>query len=343
MTANETWGSHQGRQVHRITLRAGAITAVVSTYGARLVQLWVPDRDGRAGDVVLGFDEFDGYLSTGTYAGAICGRYGNRIAASRCIVDGRALDLDANEGPNHLHGGSAGLDKRVWTLAEVADDRATFEIESPDGDMGYPGDCRIRATYALGADGTLTVTMEAEASAPTPLNIVQHAYVNLTGQPGTTIEDHVVTIAADHYTPVNDALLPTGEIRTVSGTPFDLRRPGRLGDALAAVGADGFDHNWCLSGSLDGDGLRPCLVAHDPASGRHMALSTNQPGVQFFTAAPFDGSETGKGGEPLGRHAGFTLETQCFPDTPNNPQFPGGILRPGEAYRHVMVFRFSAD
>lgn len=329
-------GQIDGQQVRQATLEAGGLKAVLLTWGARLAELWVPDRKSNQADIVLGHDNPKDWETHGTYLGATCGRYGNRIAGGSFTLDGKTVQLDQNEGPKTLHGGTQGFDRKTWEIADHSDTHVTFALTSPDGDMGFPGTLTATTTYRI--DGqTLTIEMTATTDAPTSVNLVNHAYFNLAGQGAGDIMGQHLQIEAAHYTPVDDQLIPTGEIRAVAGTAFDFRQPRTIGAQLPGPGA--FDHNLCLSAPTGPDGLRLCLTATDPASGRRMRLSTNQPGVQLYTGAHFDGP--GKQGAHYPRFAGFAAETQRFPDSPNNPQFPSTRLNPGETYRHVMRFDFT--
>lgn len=329
-------GQIDGQQVQQVTLEAGGLKAVLFTWGARLAELWVPDRKGTQADIVLGHDNPKDWETHGTYLGATCGRYGNRIAGGRFMLDGKTVQLDRNEGPKTLHGGTQGFDRKAWTIDSHSDTHVTFTLTSPDGDMGFPGTLHATTTYRI--DGqTLTIEMTAATDAPTVVNLVNHAYFNLAGQGAGDIMGRHLQVEAAHYTPVDDQLIPTGEIRAVAGTAFDFRTERTIGAQLPGPGA--FDHNLCLSAPLGADGLRPCLTATDPASGRRMRLSTNQPGVQLYTGAHFNGP--GKRGAHYPRFAGFAAETQRFPDSPNNPQFPSARLDPGETYRHLMRFDFT--
>jgi aldose 1-epimerase len=329
-------GRIDGQQVRQATLEAGGLKVALLNWGARLSELWVPDRKGIQADIVLGHDNPKDWETHGTYLGATCGRYGNRIAGGRFTLDGRTFQLDRNEGEKTLHGGSKGFDRQTWDIADHSDTHVTFALTSPDGDMGFPGTLQARTTYRI--DGqTLTIEMTATTDTPTVVNLVNHAYFNLAGQGAGDIMGQHLQIEATHYTPVDDQLIPTGEIRSVAGTAFDFRKERTIGARLPDPKA--FDHNLCLSGTPDAEGLRPCLTAADPASGRRMRLSTNQPGVQLYTGAHFDGP--GKEGAHYPRFAGFAAETQRFPDSPNNPQFPSARLDPGETYRHVMRFDFT--
>lgn len=330
-------GQIGGADVHQVTLSGpGGLRAELLTFGARLAQLWVPDRSGALADIVLGQDSLDDWQTYGTYLGATCGRYANRIAKGRFPLNGHRVQLDCNEGAQHLHGGSAGFDRKIWRIDSHSDSHVTFALTSPDGEMGFPGTLQARTTYRL--DSGLTIEMEATTDAPTVVNLVNHAYFNLAGQGAGNIMGHQLQVEAGFYLPVDGTLIPTGEVLSVSGTPFDFRQPRPIGEGLP--GPNAFDHNLCLTAATGPDGLRPCLVATDPNSGRRMRLSTTEPGVQLYTGAHFaDGP--GKQGARYPRFAGFAVETQRFPDSPNNPHFTSARLDPGQTYRHVMHFDFT--
>lgn len=331
-------GQIDGQDVLEASLEADGLKLVLLTWGARLAELWVPDSKGNRADIVLGHDNAKDWATYGTYLGATCGRYGNRIAGGSFTLDGKTRPLDRNEGPKTLHGGSKGFDRKAWTIESHSDTHVTFALTSPGGDMGFPGTLHARTTYRI-AGRTLTIEMTATTDAPTVVNLVNHAYFNLEGQGAGDIMRQHLQIEASHYTPVDDQLIPTGEILTVAGTAFDFRQPRPIGAKLP--GPKAFDHNLCLSAPIGADGLRPCLTATDPASGRRMQLSTNQPGVQLYTGAHFDGP--GKQGAHYPRFAGFAAETQRFPDSPNRPQFPSARLNPDETYRHLMRFDFTPE
>jgi len=329
-------GKIDGTDHQQAILEANGLRVVLLTWGARLAELWVPDSKGNFTDIVLGHDTAKDWETHGTYLGATCGRYANRIAGGRFTLDGRTIQLDRNEGEKSLHGGSQGFDRKHWTIDSHSDTHVTFATTSPDGEMGYPGTLQARATYRI--DGpTLTIEMTATTDAPTIVNLVNHAYFNLAGQGQGDIMGHQLQVEASHYVPVDADLIPTGEVLTVANTAFDFRQPRLIGAQLPGPG--GFDHNLCLFAPIGANGLRPCLTATDPSSGRRVQLSTTEPGVQLYTGAHFDGP--GKQGARYPRFAGFAVETQRFPDSPNNPHFPSARLDPGQTYRHVMRFDFS--
>jgi aldose 1-epimerase len=349
MAKVDHYGNLDGRHVEAVTLEAGPLRARLITYGARLTELWVPGRDGTPADIVLGHDTLEQYRATKTYFGATAGRYANRIREGRFRLNGADLQLDRNEGANHLHGGTEGLDRQVWTLADTSATWATLTLASPDGDMGYPGRLDATVTYELSGDG-LRVIMAATTDRPTIVNIVHHSYFNLAGQGQGDVLAQEMRLDAPFYTPVDGELLTTGEILSVQGTPFDFTTPKPIGrdiDRLAGVGGavfgegGGYDHNWCLNGA--GEDLRLAAEIRDPASGRRLTLRTTEPGVQVYTGGYLEESVIGKGGVPYRKFGGFTLETQKFPGTPNHAHFPPCTLHPGQTYRHEMVFGLSAD
>lgn len=334
----ETLGLIDGVAVRSVTLSGpGGLRVGLLSFGARLAELWAPDREGRLADIVLGHDRLEDWQTRGGYLGATCGRYGNRIAGGSFVLDGRQVQLDRNEGAHQLHGGSAGLDRKVWEIVSHAADHVTFAVTSPDGDMGYPGTLRACTTYRLG-DGCLEIVMEATTDAPTVVNLVNHAYFNLAGQQSGDVLAQHLQIEAGHYLPVDQALIPTGEVLSVAGTALDFRSLRPIGSAMPGPG--GFDHNLCLSAPPDAEGLRPAATALDPASGRRLRLWTTEPGVQLYTGGHFDGTP-GKQGARYPRFAGFALETQRFPDSPNRPQFPSARLEPGQTYAHRMRLDLS--
>lgn len=326
------FGQVNGQEVGLFTLTSAAgLRAAVTPYGARLVQLWVPDRDGILGDVVLGHDLVQDYVTHPTYFGATCGRYANRIAGGRFTLDGVDHQLDCNEGANHLHGGRQGFDRMIWAVTDSGPSHITLQTSSPDGEMGYPGACEMQVTYRIDGE-RFVIEMTASTDAPTVINMVNHAYFNLAG--AGDVLDHVMQVNAETYTPVTDDLLTTGELRSVAASGFDFRQAQRLRDAMADL-PDGYDHNWCVAGA------GPCLTLTDPASGRRLRLWTDQPGVQIYTCGQMRNPVPGKAGAVYGRFAGLTLETQRYPCSPNHPHFPSAVLRPGEVYAHRMELGFD--
>ena len=322
----------------------------VLAWGAALQELVVPGRKG-ATDVILGYDDMTGYLKASNYFGATVGRYANRIAKGRFTLDGKVYELATNDGPNALHGGVRGFDKHLWTIDRVASGAksasATLTYTSPDGEEGYPGTMKVTATFTLTETNELEVTYRATSDKPTIANITNHSYFNLGGvAAGHSATEALVTIPAAHYTPVDTTLIPTGEIRSVEGTPFDFRKPRRVSDRIRD-GRDeqlrigrGYDHNWVVS-RAPVSGLQLMAKVEDPASGRTMQIFSNQPGVQFYTGNFLDGTATGKGGVIYRQGDGLCFEPQVFPDTPNKPSFGSARLNPGQTYENRIVYRFS--
>lgn len=351
MIGRSPFGSVDGAPVHAYTVLTDAgIRARLIDFGARLVELHVPDRAGRLADIVLGFDDLASYASSDAYFGATCGRYGNRIARGRFDLHGRQVQVDRNEGVNHQHGGRNGFDRKIWHSAfEPEGTTIRFESTSADGEMGFPGALEMSATYEFDAS-EVRVTMECRTDAPTIVNLVHHSYFNLAGHGSGDVLGHEVTFDSDFYTPVDSELLATGEILSVVGTVFDFRHGETIGSRIAEVPSSGggvleegrgYDHNWVLRG-VQGE-LSDVAVVHDPASGRVMRLRSTEPGVQFYTAGDLSTAVIGKGGVPYGKYAGFALETQKFPCAPNFSHFPSTELRPDQLYSHRMVFDFSTD
>jgi aldose 1-epimerase len=317
------------------------------SYGATIVSLRVPDRRGQLGDVVLGFDTFDEYITKKPpYFGAIVGRYGNRIAKGRFTLEGKTYQLATNNGPNHLHGGVKGFDKLVWRgepFERGGDVGIAYTLTSPDGDEGYPGTLNVSVRYTLSATNELTVDYDATTDKATPINLTQHSYFNLAGDGSGDILGHELAIDADRYTPVDEGLIPTGELALVEGTPFDFRKATSVGARIDADNQQlrygkGYDHNWALSG---GTGLHHAARLVDPKSGRTLDVSTTEPGMQFYAGNFLDGTITGKAGHVYNHRNGLCLETQHFPDSPNHANFPSTILRPGARYQSQTVFAFG--
>ncbi len=340
-----------GKPVDMFTLTNGrGIEMQVISYGAIIMSLKVPDRAGKTADVVLGFDSPEGYLGPPPppYFGALIGRYGNRIGKAQFTLDGKTYKLVANNGPNHLHGGTRGFDKVLWTAKpnETPDTSSViFTRTSPDGEEGYPGNLEVRVTYTLNTSNELAVDYHATTDKSTPVNLTQHSYFNLAGHDSGDILGHQLMINGDRYTPVDDTLIPTGELASVEGTPFDFRTPTAIGarieqDNPQLKNGKGYDHNWVLSRRSDRLSLAARLT--DPKSGRTLEIQTTEPGVQFYSGNFLDGSIKGKGGHVYAKRSGLCLETQHFPDSPNKPNFPSAILRAGRPYDSRTVFTFSA-
>jgi len=346
--AVEAYGkTGDGKEIRLFTLtNRNGLVARVMTYGALLTELRVPDRDGNLGDVVLGFDSLDGYLAGHPYFGATVGRVANRIAKGQFELEGKKYQLATNNGPNHLHGGNVGLDKKVWEARETMtkDGPAVmFHYLSPDGEENYPGNLDIHVTYTLTNRDELRIDYVATTDRATPVNLTNHSYFNLSGAGKGDILDHILMINADHFTPVDDTLIPTGEIQPVKGTVMDFTTPTAIGARIDRVGGNptGYDHNYCLN-QKDGS-LALAARVKSPRSGRIMEIYTTQPGVQFYSGNFLDGTVKGKGGIAYQKHYGFCLETQHYPDSVNHKNFPTVILRPGQTFRQTTVHKFSAE
>lgn len=336
-----------GHEIDLYTLEnKNGMKVEITNYGARVVSIVVPDRDGKMADVVLGFDKLDGYLGTNPFFGAIVGRYGNRIAKGSFTLDGNVYHLPLNDGPNSLHGGLKGFDKVMWTAREIPDDHPTLELTylSKDGDQGYPGNLHVKVVYSLDDHNELKIDYSATTDKDTVLNLTNHSYFNLAGQGNGDILKQLMMINADKFTPIDATLIPTGVLHSVEGTPFDFRKPtaigARIGDANEQLKfGKGYDHNFVLN--RKGPGLALAARAEDPASGRVLEVLTTQPGVQFYSGNFLDGTITGKDGKVYGKRSAFCLETQHFPDSPNHPNFPSTELKPGQTYHQETVFKFS--
>ena len=334
-----------GQAVDVATMTNGkGIEAKVITYGGIIISLKAPDREGKPGDIVLGFDNLDGYLRGHPYFGAIIGRYGNRIGAGKFVLDGVEYKLAVNNGPNHLHGGIKGFDKVMWKIerAQAKGDEAILKLSylSKDGEEGYPGNLRCTVTYTLTADNELKMRYEATTDKATVLNLTNHSYWNLAGQGSGDILGHELMLNADRYTPVDEGLIPTGELKSVKDSPMDFTKSMTIGSRIKQVDIGGYDHNFVLNGK--GGKMQLCATVYEPTSGRVMEIQTTQPGVQFYTGNFLDGTLTGKDGKVYKKHYAFCLETQHFPDSPNKPNFPSVVLRPGEKYDTTTVHKFSA-
>ena len=332
-----------GTDVQLFALRnAHGATATISNYGGTLTSLLMPDRNSQLGDVVLGFDDVSGYQSpafrkANPYFGALIGRYGNRIAKGRFTLDDKPYLLATNNGPNSLHGGKIGFNQRIWEATpgtSVAGETLTLTYHSPAGEEGYPGNLTVTVVYSLTDDNALRLDYTATTDQATPLNLTNHSYFNLSYGISSDVLAHELILAADRYNVVDATQIPTGELRPVVGTPFDFRTSHAIGERIAQV-PGGYDHNWLLNPA------GPAARVYDPASGRTLEVTTDQPGVQFYTGNFLDGSLIGKGSMVYGPHAGFCLETQHFPDSPNQPSFPNTILRPGEVFRSTTVYQFG--
>lgn len=335
---------HDGKQVKLVTLRnKNGMVAQVTNYGAIIVSIFVPDRIGTLADVVQGYDTIYDYINgNGPYMGAICGRCANRIAKGKFSLGGEEYTLAVNNGPNHLHGGVRGFDKVVWEIVSSSSSELLLEYLSPDGEEGYPGNLKVNVKYTLTDDNGLRLDYLAVTDKTTVVNLASHSYFNLSGEGSGSIYDHELMINAAFFTPTDDTSVPTGEIRSVKGTPMDFIELKKIGtsvdedDEQLRSGA-GYDQNWVLNHRTGTEGL--AATAYDPVSGRVMEVYTTQPGVQLYTANWID-NEPGKGGKKYGRRWALCLETQHFPDAVNKPHFPSPILNPGEKYEHSCIYKF---
>jgi aldose 1-epimerase len=326
-------------------LKNGHAQAAVTNYGARLVSLIVPDKTGNPTDVVVGYDNINNYLhQPDTYFGAIVGRYGNRIAKGHFKLNGKVYTLATNDGPNSLHGGKKGFDAGIWTGKQLSDKSVQLFYLSTDGEEGYPGNLQVKVTYTLTDSNTLRIDYEASTDKATVLNITNHAYFNLNGQGSGTINDHLLQLNADGYTPVDSTLIPTGKIEPVAGTPFDFRQPTAIGarindNSQQLKYGKGYDHNFVLNRSKDSLGL--AAVAQGDKSGIVMTVRTDQPGVQFYGGNFMKGTNPIKGGKKDEYRSAFCLETQHYPDSPNEPSFPSTELNPGQTFQSTTTFSFA--
>jgi aldose 1-epimerase len=340
----------EGVSVSRYVLsNKKGVEAMVISYGATLVSLKVPDRNGKAADIVLGYDDLSGYEQGKSFFGATIGRYGNRIAGGEFTLDGTVFHLPKNDGPNSLHGGTKGFNKRVWTGVDRS--RADAEVlelryASPDGEEGYPGTLMVKVTYTLPTEtNELRIDYAATTDKDTVVNLTNHSYFNLSGDARKEIVDHQLLLRAPQFTPVESTLIPTGELHAVHGTPFDFTKLTVIG---ARINQDdeqlkfgkGYDHNWVLERAEKG-GLQLAAEVFEPTSGRVLEVLTTEPGIQFYSGNFLDGTAKGKGGQLYGHRTGLCLETQHFPDSPNHPKFPSTVLKPGESYRSSTVLHFS--
>jgi aldose 1-epimerase len=337
-----------GRAVSQITLTnpKGASVEIID-YGATVTKFLVPDKDGKLGDVVLGFDNIKQYETDSPYFGTIAGRVANRIAKGTYVVDGVTYHAAINNGVNSLHGGLKGFDKRIWTMGPVKNgpdgESVEFTLVDPDGTEGYPGTLKVSVTYTLTDANALRIEYTATTDKATPINLTNHTYWNLKDDGASVIDGHVLKLEADFYTPVDDTQIPTGEIAPVKGTPIDFTTPKPMGKDIEAMGGDpaGYDHNLVLR-NHDGS-LNKALEVYEPTTGRVMEMWTTEPGVQFYSGNFLTGKFAGKDGIVYGKHHAFAFEAQHFPDSVNHPKFPNTILRPGETYHQVTEYRFSTS
>ncbi|MFD7293269.1 aldose epimerase family protein [Streptomyces sp. NPDC059897] len=337
-----------GTKIYRWSLENGGTRMKVLNYGGIVQSLELPDRRGKYVNVSLGYDTIEEYVAGTTFFGATIGRYGNRIAKGKFTLDGKAYQVSVNDGENSLHGGAKGFDKRVWDIepfASGSDVGLHMYYTSVDGEMGYPGTLKTKVTYTLTARGDWRIDYEATTDKATVVNLTNHTYYNLAGEGSGTIYDHELTLAASRYTPTDAGLIPTGELAKVAGTPFDFRKAKPIGRDIRdahpqQILAKGFDHNWVMDKGIT---AKPVLVAtlRDPVSGRGLKIATDQPGLQFYSGNFLDGTLVGQSGRTYRQGDGLALETQHFPDSPNQPSFPSTVLRPGETYRTTTVHSFG--
>ncbi|SMP61944.1 aldose 1-epimerase [Neorhodopirellula lusitana] len=355
-TANEasitdrSFGTFEGQPVSLFKLvNQSGMTAEISDYGGIVVSLKTADRDGKFEDVVLGYDDFKAYQDDQGFFGAITGRYANRIAKGQFSIDGDSYQLATNNGPNHLHGGNRGFNKRMWKpTARMHDGQPQLQLQytSPDGEEGFPGNLNVTVTYTLTEDNGLQIHYHATTDQPTLCNLTHHGYWNIGGPTSTSILDQELRLDCDQFTPIDETSIPTGELRDVTATPFDFRTTNKIGERIDADNPQlkigrGYDHNFVIDG--DAGTLRPVARLHDKKSGRVMELLTTDVGVQFYTGNFFDGKAIGKNNCPMTHRIALCLECQRFPDSPNHANFPSATLRPGEVYEKTTVYRFSVE
>ena len=346
----QPFGSHDGRPVTLYTLtNSHGVEVRAMNYGGIILSIRVPDRKGQLADVVLGHDTLEGYIPNPPYLGAIVGRYANRIGNGTFTLDGKTYTLPKNDGPNTLHGGvDRTFNKVVWDGEALKDKTGVaFSYLSKDDEEGFPGNLKMKVTYTLTDANAIIIDYEATTDKATPINVSQHSYFNLAGEGTSDILNHEIMINADRFTPVDKTLIPTGELRPVKGTPFDFTASTKIGARIddnyeqLALG-HGYDHNFVLNDKPNQNGMVLAARVHEPTSGRVLEVWTTQPGVQFYTGNFLDGTITGKQGHVYKHRYGFCLETQHFPDSPNHPDFPSTILKPGETFHQTTVFKFSA-
>jgi len=344
----EPFGKVGGEAVDLYTMTNDkGLVVKVTNYGGIVVSFIVPNRDGKMDDIVLGYNDVDSYVKNNPYFGAIIGRYGNRIGKAKFSLNGKEYKLIANDGENSLHGGKKGFDKVIWDAKEVNNKDAVgveFSYLSKDGEQGYPGNLKTTVAYWLTNDNEFKIEYTATTDKPTIINLTHHSYWNLAGE-GFDILDHELTINADKYTPVDKGLIPTGKLLTVEGTPMDFRKLTAIGSRIdndfeqLKLGK-GYDHNWVLKQKKEGE-MTLAAILYDPKSGRLMNVTTTEPGIQFYSGNFLDGTITGKSGKPYKFRTGLCLETQHFPDSPNKPNFPSVVLKPGEIYKTITIYKFS--
>ncbi len=328
-------------------LKGGDLEMTVTDYGARVLALLVPDRNGQKADIAVGYASLEEYLECPgeRFFGAAVGRLANRLGGGAFTLDGKEYHTSLNDHGNTLHGGFTGIDRVLWTVEALTDSSITLSLLDPDGRDGWPGNLDIELKYSLTEDHAFKVEYKAGTDAPTLCNLSHHTFFNLTGDATKPILDHILQIEADRFIPTDDKLIPTGEIRAVAGTPHDFRLPKRIGQDIGnddeqLLRAGGYDHNWCL---YEGKGIRRAATLYEPVSGRRMEVWTDQSGLQFYSGNFFDGSYAGKGGQTIGHRCALALETQAWPDAIHHPAFPNTVLRPGETYTHTCIYKFGVS
>lgn len=336
-----------GQQTHLYTLRnANGIEVAITNYGGRIVGILTPDSQGHFADIVLGHDSLGGYLDgTNNYFGALIGRFANRIAKGKFTLNGRQYHLPINNGVNSLHGGTIGFDSRVWEAKELDDHNLLLTYDSKDGEEGYPGNLELQVLYTLTPDNSLRIEYHAVTDKATVVNFTNHSYFNLDGAGAGEITGQVLQINADRYTPIDSTMIPTGELASVKGTPFDFTKPTQIGEHINDDNqqikyAHGFDDNWVLNKKEPGT-LTWAATVYDPDNGRQIQVFTTEPGIQFYTGNFLNGSTIGKGEKPYTYRSAFTLETQHYPDSPNQPNFPTTVLQPGKIFHSITIFHFG--
>lgn len=345
MTKTDFGKTPDGQSVELYTLRnSKGMEAQICNYGGIVTTLKVPGNDGKFDDVVLGYDNLDGYLKSSPFFGCIVGRYGNRIGGAKFTLDGKTYTLAVNNGPNSLHGGIKAFDKVVWKVVKATGNSLELQYTSKDGEEGFPGNLDVTAIYSVTDDNELCLDYKAKTDKPTVLNLTHHSYFNLAGQGTGDILGHEVFINSDKITPVNKDLIPTGDYASVEGTPLDFRTPTAIGARIDSPDqqlqfGSGYDHNWVINKPANHLGLQ--ARAYDPKTGRVMEVWSTEPGVQFYTGNFLDGTITGKGGAVYKRRSGFCFEPQHYPDSPNKPNFPSVVLRPGQTFKSTIIYRFS--
>jgi aldose 1-epimerase len=343
-------GTHKGKPTALYTLKnSRGMVVQITNFGAKIVSIYVPDRNGNFADIVLGFESIEEYINGNPYFGAICGRYANRIANGNFIIDGKSFQLPVNNGPNSLHGGPEGFNNQVFDAKKVINTKNGESVEmfylSKDGEMGYPGTLNLKVTFTLSDNNELSLDFEGETDKATHVNICSHSFFNLAGEGNGDIMGHELSINSDKFTPVSEALIPTGELRAVAGTPMDFIKQKVIGKNIddkydQLDYGKGYDHNWVLNKKKAGE-LSLAATCYESKSGRVMEVHTTQPGVQLYTGNWLDGNDKGKEGKAYLKRWGLCLETQNFPDSPNKPAFPPTLLRPGEVYKHICLYKFS--